>query len=183
MPKALLQRSLGITALSLVVLSVTPRVANAEAGELSLSAGLTAARWADSRGGPAILDSGLALGATWWFTDFWSVALRLRGTSTITGVDAPAPVMNAALEARYVLDALTWVPWACAGAGGGWGDHSGPGGGAAALVHAGVGIDYRPSRRWSVGLSGRYYVALTDLERTSGPMALTVALRLYPEGP
>ncbi|MEE2779738.1 MAG: hypothetical protein VYE15_04380 [Myxococcota bacterium] len=178
-----MQRSLGITALSLMIVGALPSSASAEEGELSLSAGVTAARWSDPRDGSSLLDSGVTLGMTWWFTDFWSGAVRLRGASTVTGEDAPSPIVGGDLEARYVLDALTWVPWACAGVGGSWGDHEGPGGVTAALVHAGLGMDYRPSRSWSVALSARYRVAITDLERTSGPMELTVGFRFYPQGP
>ena len=112
MPKAILQQSLGITLLSLVMLCSALPSASAEEGELSLSAGVTAARWADPRDGASNLDSGLTLGAAWWFTDFWSGAVRLRGAAVVTGDDAPAPVLGADIEARYVLDALTWVPWA-----------------------------------------------------------------------
>jgi len=175
------QRSLIIASLALLVIGATPDIARGEEGEVSVSAGGTVARWASAD--TSTVEGGLALGATWWLTDFWSAGLRLRGVGTLSGPDAPAPAASAHLEARYVLDALTWVPWVCAGAGGSWGGSSGPGGGTAGLVHAGLGLDYRPRRVWSVGIAGRYHLALTDLDQTTGPLELSLILRIYPGDP
>ncbi len=116
------------------------------------------------------------LGGGWrmaW-TDYIELGGELGAGLELTG-DASTPIARVLLEARYLLDALTWVPWLAAGATfttpvdgfdarwGGW---------------AGVGLDYRPRRERSYGIALR---AHRDLASGFALGELAVIVSLYRE--
>jgi hypothetical protein len=164
---------------ALAVLGAAP-TARAERGELQLAPTLGVATW-DTRlpaGGSVsrlAVVGGLELGYA--VSDFWQIALTTRGGPALLGDPRVELGFLASLEMRYVIDAVTWVPYLCGGAGVlvrslGPDAYAGGQGPAADLVlHLGLGVDYRPARAFSIGAAIRYHLAVTDLVRTSvGPL-------------
>lgn len=118
--------------------------------------------------------------------DFWELGGFASAGVGVGGGLRPEGLAQLAFEARYVIDALTWVPYLCAGVGGllrsdGPGAYDGLAAGPAIdlTAHAGFGVEYRPSRDWSVGAVARYHFALTDLARTIGPIDFVISVSFY----
>ena len=118
-------------------------------------------------------------------SDFWEIGGELQAGVGLGGGLAVEAVSHLLLDVRLTLDALTWVPYLCAG-GGALFRSDGPaayvgGSGPAfdATLHIGVGVDYRPRREWSVGLVYRQHFVLSDLANNTGPMDITVMASFY----
>lgn len=176
----------GLGAALLALLAVTP--ARAEEGELALTLGVGA--WIESAtvGDLEIASvAPVALAALrYGLSDFWQLGGSLSAGVSLSGDHDPAFVGTAHLEAYYFLDVVTWVLYAVAGAGVLVreahpdvlaGTSSGPGADLSLL--AGLGLDYRSAREWSLGLTIRYHVIVTDLERTSPSLAATLGWTAY----
>jgi hypothetical protein len=87
--------------------------------------------------------------------------------------------MTLQLEGRFVIDALTWVPYLAFG-GGAWARHeANEGWRVDGSIYGGFGIDYRPARAWSVGFLARGHVLLTDLQRSTGPFDAQILVSIY----
>jgi len=135
--------------------------------------------------GLSIHAPGVALGGWYGLDDYWQLGGGLQAGIGIPVADEGAApdagfVGAVTAEARYVLDIVEWVPHLGAAVGALW---NGVGDGAVDLiVGAGLGIDYRPARDWSVGLVGRFDLALTDLDGVSATyhVALVYSLHLSP---
>ncbi|MFO0751031.1 MAG: hypothetical protein U1F43_35960 [Myxococcota bacterium] len=105
---------------------------------------------------------GIAAGLWYGVDDYWQL-----GASAQLGVGLPSPgdpgfLGSVALEARYVLDIVEWVPHVTAAVGAlfdGVGD-----GRVDVLAGIGGGLDYRPERDWGFGIDLRYDFILTDLD-------------------
>lgn len=82
------------------------------------------------------------------FTDFWALGVGLHDRFRWNAL--PAGRQAATLDARFVIDALQWIPSIGFGIGGAIGHDIAP-----TLVpwaHFDVGADYRPTRKWGVGV-------------------------------
>lgn len=110
---------------------------------------------------------GVFVGAWYGVDDYWQLGAALDaglGLPVVSdGGPTPDPAFLGAarVEARYVLDIVEWVPHLSASVGALF-DDVGDGARVDLIVGAGLGIDYRPARDWSVGLLGRFDAALTD---------------------
>ncbi|MGM0574322.1 MAG: hypothetical protein ACQEXJ_01125 [Myxococcota bacterium] len=170
----------------LALLAVSPPAA-AEKGELTWMTGvgqltLVTEDLPDTVTRHATLVHG---GARYAVTDFIQVGGLLRaGVGYGEGLD-PEPVGQGLVEARYLIDALTWVPFLAAGFGGlyrGDGPDAYAGGEGPTwdvTAHGGIGVDWRPERRWSLGVVARYHVSLTELGEALGPFDVAVTFALY----
>ncbi len=175
-----------MVAVALVALGPSP--AHAEEGELAWSVGGGLHSTVTLSGGGSTgrfypLATG---GVRYSLSDFWELGGFLSGGVGLGGGVRAEGMAHLAAEVRYVIDALQWVPYLCAGAGvllrtDGPDVLTGVGSGPAvdATVHVGVGVEYRPSRDWSVGGVVRYHVALSDLSRTVGPIDVAITVSFY----
>lgn len=132
-------RKLAIAALTVAALGLAAP-AWATQGEHEFSVG---AAGGDVNGPWAGLD------ARWLYdlTDFWAIGAGFHQRMLWNAL--PAGREAAAFEARFVLDALQWIPSIGAGIGGSVGQNDG-----ATLMpwaHLDAGVDYRPARKWSIG--------------------------------
>ncbi len=171
---------------AMLVASPLPR-AHAEEGETTWSFGLAGLAWVTDVADEDLTRQAPLLHVGWRYalTDFWQLGAAARGGVAFGGDPDLEGVAQAFGEARYILDALEWVPFLAAGVGGllrtsGPDAYAGGDGPALDLsVHAGLGFDYRPSRDWSVGLVGRYFALLTDLDDTTGPFDITLTYSVF----
>jgi len=124
---------------------------------------------------------------SYFFDEYWGISAAVRGGGALAG-DAPEGIVHGLVEARYVIESMTWAPWLAIGIGALYrtrGTEAYKGNEAAAgrvdlTVHAGGGLDYRPSRDWSVGLVVRYNLTLTDdLARFVGPIEIALHASYY----
>ncbi len=124
---------------------------------------------------------------TWSITEYWELSASIRGGGALAG-DQPEGIVHAILDCRYVIDALTWVPWLTMGVGAlyrtrGTAAYLGDESAAGALdmtAHAGLGVDYRPESNWSIGAVVRYNFAITDdISRVVGPIELSLSASYY----
>ncbi|MCB9788135.1 MAG: hypothetical protein H6744_15745 [Deltaproteobacteria bacterium] len=118
-------------------------------------------------------------------TDFVELGGLLRvGVGLGDGRD-PELVGALLAEARYAIDALTWVPWFGGGLGllvrgqGPKGYFSGGGPSFDPTAHLGVGVDWRPSRRVALGAAFRFHLSLTELGQSLGPFDATLSCTFY----
>ncbi len=173
-----------------------PRAARADQGELALSLGLTtlqvsASGLSDGAGADDLSAGRLGFlahaGLTYSLTDYWQVAGLVEGGAGLLGGPDPEGLFQVLVDGRFVLDALTWVPYLTAGGGllvrtlgpDAYYDQGAPRPRLDATIHVGLGVDYRPRRDWALGAVARYHVVLTDLARTTGPVALTLTGSLF----
>ncbi|HEY3821989.1 MAG TPA: outer membrane beta-barrel protein [Polyangiaceae bacterium] len=94
----------------------------------------------------------------------WSlVALNQTLTDPTTPHTHPTNMTNADVGVAYVLDVLQWVPWGALEAGG-YALQGGTLDGVKILpgVAIAVGVDYRLSRSWSIGIEAREHLLFTD---------------------
>ncbi|MCA9516335.1 MAG: porin family protein [Myxococcales bacterium] len=175
-----------LTALLAVAGAASP--AHAEEDELALTLG--AGAWIESA---TVGDAEIAsvapialVGLRYGLSDFWQLGGSVTAGVSLSGDHDPAFVGTAHLEAYYFLDVVTWVLYGMAGAGVLVrdahpdvlaGTASGPGFDLSVL--AGLGLDYRPARDWSLGLAIRYHVVVTDLDRTSPTLSATLGWTAY----
>ena len=119
-----------------------PVVAEASAGETEWRAGLGAS--------PASRAAvGVELGWLHNLTDFWSLGVNLRDRRLVAALPDGRVAVTA--DARFVVDALTWIPAVDLGFGGALAN-GGTTGAMQAFVHADVSLGYRPARNWGVSL-------------------------------
>ena len=167
--------------LLLWLIGVAP-AAHAEAEETVLWTGMQGVNWsrAEASSTPSSGAMAGAVGARYGLDDFWELAAQLGAGATVIGADRGALFGVAFLEARYTIDALTWVPWVCAGGGTIVRDAlDGDSLRADVTGHLGVGTDYRPAREWGLSFAMRAHVPFTDPGRSSGPVELTAAYAWY----
>jgi hypothetical protein len=171
------------------LLLAVPAGAGADEGELRVSVGagvllpVTALDAETSLTRPTpILD----VAAVYAITDFWQIGLALRGGVALGGGRDPEGVGHVLLDGRFVIDALTWVPWLTFGAGllvrqDGTDAYLGSGSGPDVdpTAHVGLGVDWRPARQWSLGAVARYHLVLTELDVTTGPVEISLFGSLY----
>ncbi|MCC6623271.1 MAG: hypothetical protein IT385_18575 [Deltaproteobacteria bacterium] len=137
----------------------------------------------DSDPALAIHAPGVSFGAWYGIDDYWQLGGGGHaglGIPVATEGAAPDPAFVGSLgaEVRYVLDIVEWVPHLAVAIGGMW-NGVGELGAFDLIVGGGLGIDYRPAREWSVGLSGRYDVALTDLDGISATFHVALVYSLH----
>ncbi len=124
----------------------------------------------------------IEVSAIYSLTDFWQIGLTTSWGPTFGHSEGMSHALNMNLEGRFILDALTWVPYLSFGSGG-WARETFEEGSRQwrfdASVFGGFGVDYRPQRDWSVGLLARGHVMVTDLERTVGPFDAQLLLSIY----
>jgi hypothetical protein len=168
--------------ISLLGVALTSSEARGESGETVVFGGIQSLQWSQVDTDPAssTMALGGTVGARHGLDDFWEIALQIGGGAALSDPEARHPVGTLHLEARYIIDALTWVPWISAGAGAltrfGGGDIDAR---TDVTAHLGVGLDYRPRREWGLSAAFRMHQAVTDLEATSGPMETTIAAAWY----
>ncbi len=128
-----------LAAVAAAVLTCAP-AAFATQGEQELSLGAAAGA-----------SGGLWAGADarWLYdlTDFWALGAGLHDRFQWSAL--PAGRQAATLEARFVVDALQWVPSIGGGIGAAIGHDIAPT--FVPWAHADFGADYRPNRNWGVG--------------------------------
>lgn len=90
------------------------------------------------------------LDARWLYdlTDFWAIGAGIHDRFLWSAL--PAGRQAATFEARFVVDALQWIPSIGGGIGGAVGHHLAPT--FVPWAHVDVGADYRPTRKWGVGV-------------------------------
>jgi hypothetical protein len=172
-----------LTRISLLILLVgSASVAKAEAEETVLWGGIQSVNWtrveASANASSAALTG--VIGARYGIDDFWELAAQLGGGANVTESNHGAPFGLVSLEARYIIDALTWVPWVSGGVGAivrGEADDSLAR--TDMTAHMGAGADYRPEREWGLSFSARLHTPFTDAERSYGPLELTLAYAWY----
>ncbi len=118
------------------------------------------------------------LGVSYALTDYWQLGLAVTSGAEVLAPDSPHGLAHVLLDGRFVLDALTWVPFLTFGVGALFREAD-IGHETDMTAHLGLGVDYRPSRRWSFGLIIRYHFTLTDFTRTVGPVEISFGARLY----
>ncbi len=114
--------------------------------------------------------------------DFWQL-----GGSLDVGVSSPHAATASTLlaEIHYVIDILTWVPFVSIGCGAKIRESvptstDAPTETALDLVLAfGAGLEYRPSRDYALGISGRYELLPTDVDRTDFAFQTGLNLTLF----
>jgi hypothetical protein len=165
----------GVIALLLACFAPVPN-AMAERGEVTVA--MNASAWLTTT------DSGERYGPVggfdihWAPHDSWQVGGIVRGGGLCPIGERCHGIGQASIEGRFVFDALTWVPWIAIGTGvlvraDKAASHVNP------LVHAGLGVDWRPSREWSVGGAVRYHLQVLDLSQTIGPIELAFSAAFY----
>ena len=183
----LLPRHALILAVCLGSMLVAPNQAFAEEGEHALSAGasLMVLTHPSDAGGMLRFAPGAGIGYRYAIDDFWELGASLTLGGSL-GADKPEAFIGHALfESRYVIDALTWVPYLCFGLGalvrgGGprlW--ESGMSPSVDLTGHAGLGVEWRPARSWSIGLEAKYVVVLSDISQTTGPVQVRASASWY----
>ena len=138
---------------------------------------------------------GATFGGWYGLDDFWQLGGAVHAGVAFPIGDAaatlePAPLAAATVEVRYVLDIVEWVPhvdlaagvmWS--GSGRGQPASAGPSGSSDgafdAIVGVGLGLDYRPARDWSLGLTGRYDFVLSDWDGVSAAYLVTLVYSFY----
>lgn len=113
-------------------------------GEKELSLGATGG----SIVSPALGWAGLEARGLYDLSDFWAIGAAFHNRFVLA--EAPVGVETVSFEARYVLDALQWIPSISAGFGGGIIHSSNSGGVWWSSIM--LGLDYRPTRTWGVGM-------------------------------
>jgi len=162
---------------SLLCTLVQVGVARADQGEWQFGAGGGAYMGAATDDGGRVAPIG-ALSVTYALTDYWQLGLGVVAGAEVLAPTGPHGLAHVLLDGRFVLDAMTWVPYFTFGVG--------------ALIrddpldqrtdmtaHVGLGVDYRPSRQWSAGLIARYHFVLTDFAATVGPVEISLGVRFY----
>ena len=145
----------------------------ASQGEHALSATASyAGIYADSEGDDDLHGLGLTLGYRYGVSDFFTFVCDISYLPLPwTGGDvAHMGMLRAGMT--YTIDALEWVPWLGLQAGlfvGSHGETFDQG------LAAGLGLDYRPRRNWSVGVEAWYHAMFDRFENF--PAMLTVGLR------
>ena len=176
-----------IVAACLSILLLGPPKASAEEGEHAFSAGVALLTMTH----PAELGPELRLapvgevGYRYAIDDFWELGAKLSLGVSLGGRQPEAMVGHGFFESRYVIDALTWVPYLCFGVGalvrqGGprvWAGSSGPS--VDISAHAGLGVEWRPARAWSLGVEAKYVIAFSDIKATTGPIQLGFSASFY----
>ena len=166
----------------LILLLGSTSVAHAEEDETVLWTGLQSVGWARLQPPPSsnTMAMSAAFGARYGIDDFWEVAAQLSGGASLSESNRGAGFGTLILETRYTIDALTWVPWVCAGVGAlGRDGVNEEDMRLDVTAHFGVGAEYRPARDWGLSFSARAHSPLTDPERSSGPVEFTVAYAWY----
>ncbi|MEZ4266256.1 MAG: hypothetical protein R3F39_07745 [Myxococcota bacterium] len=118
-------------------------------------------------------------------TDFVEVGGLLRvGVGLGGGVD-PELIGALLAEARYTIDALTWVPWFGGGLGllvrseGPRGYFKDDGPSFDPTAHLGVGLDWRATRRFALGAAFRFHLSLTELGDSLGPFDVSLTFTFF----
>jgi hypothetical protein len=159
--------------------------ADAEAGEWGLSLGPSVLGASET--GP---DSDTALRLFWGLQgrirygldDFWQL-----GGSVDIGVSSPHAATGSTVlaEIHYVIDIVTWVPYVSFAVGGRLREAI-PTGVVEATETAfdlilafGAGLEYRPARDYALGVSGRYELLPTDIDRTDFAFQTGLNLTLF----
>ena len=178
---------MGATLFVVLALCFTATSVHAEQGEHALSVGISWLTLTHPDAGEASFRMGGAadLGYRYALDDFWEIG----GVITL-GVDAGGDpkagfIGHALFETRYVIDALTWVPYLCAGVGAlarTSSPHTWVEGSHVSVdlsAHAGLGVEWRPARSWSLGIVGRYHLVPTDFSATKGPIQLSFLINWF----
>jgi hypothetical protein len=178
-PLSLRRITLGLVTLGLTTLALAPW-ARAEQGEVAVT--ITTAGWLTATEGDGGYGPVGGVDVHWSAHDDWQVGGLVRGGVLCTIVSPCEGVGQVSVEARFIFDALTWVPWLALGGGIFFGKaesldgtdvHTTP------LFHAGVGVDWRPAREWSIGGAVRYHLQVMALQETIGPMELGFTASFY----
>ena len=144
-----------LLALSVAALLAVAAPALATEGEHEISVGIAGGAVSGPYGG---------LDARWLYdlTDFWAIGAGVHDRFRWSAL--PAGRQAATFEARFVLDALQWIPSVGAGIGGAIGHDLAPT--FVPWAHLDACLDYRPARNWGIGArfgaegqidGGRYY--------------------------
>ena len=149
----------------------------ADKGEWELAVGLGTHLGSDVTEGMTVAPTA-QVGVTASLTDYWQLGLGFIGGAEVLAPNSPMGQTHVILDARFVLDALQWVPYVTFGVGA-LIRESEPDWRTDLTGHIGLGVTYRPSRKWGVGIIARYHIALTDLDRTTGPVELSFAGHFY----
>lgn len=157
--------------------------ARAESGEWTLWGGL-GGQWSQVGNAAGDVDDrwvlpSLEIGAVLALDDYWQIGVSCSAGPSFLGDASPEPAERFGVEARFIIDALTWVPYLSAGV--------------AAVVHhqevgaarldgalfGGFGMDYRPQRAWSLGGFGRAWATVTGPSHTSLTLDFQVVFSFY----
>ena len=159
----------------------------ANAGEWKLNVGLGVANTSSSTTGSeesiyTVTAPTVEVGGVLSLTDFWQIGVAANWGPTFGDPHGTTHTLNVNLEGRFILDALTWVPYLAFGVGG-WNREIGNSGTREgrldASVFGGFGIDYRPQRDWSIGFLARGHVLVTDIDATIGPFDAQILGSFY----
>lgn len=142
-------------ALALALTTLTP-AAVAGQGEHLLSLRGDYA-FAESHGG------GVDLGWMWGIDDFWNLTADVGWVYLPLEPEVPQHVLNVSTGTVYHLDAFQWIPYLAVDLGlyVGLPQDTDVEPGVAFGFGFGGGVDYRPARRWAIGVFVRYHLIVT----------------------
>ncbi len=149
----------------------------ADKGEWELAAGV-GAHWSSDANSGSSLAPAAHVSVTAALTDYWQLGIGFIGGADVMASEGARGYTHVLLDARFVLDALKWVPYVTFGVGA-LVRESSPEWRNDLTAHVGLGVTYRPSRKWGLGVIARYHMALTDLERTTGPVEFSFSGHFY----
>ena len=99
-------------------------------------------------------------------TDFWAIGAGLHNRNWLRDGHYGSSG-SATFDARFVLDALQWIPSIGAGIGAGVAGGAGYVDISVPWAHVDLGVDYRPTRKWGLGLRVGMEGALIDTKSYS----------------
>ncbi len=151
-------RQIGALLAGLIVVSTAP-AAQAGGSEHQLN---VMAHWS---GGDAH-GAGGGLGYSWGVDDWWNLTVEVDWATLLPPEGSVRQLGNISAGTTYNIDFFEWVPYLRLTVGGFLGLSDGESVGAFA-ISVGGGVDYRPARRWAIGLWGVFHgVVVGDLEHT-----------------
>ncbi len=163
---------IAIACLSVSALGAIASRAHAEDDEWALSIGPSYRGLSEAWGDTELLRSapGALARLRYGVGDFFQIGASIEANVALpTDASALGPVGAVFLEAHYVIDIVTWVPFVSAGLGAlvrtQVPDESPDGTRVDLALMVGGGIEYRPERDWAFGFTGHYEFVVTDFDR------------------
>lgn len=165
----------------------SPQGESADEFSISLATYFTAHNGADAVVEATSVHLLVGVSGAYSFDAYWAFAGSLRaGVGDFSGT--MSAVVHGLVEARYVIDRMTWRPWLAIGVGALY-RSSLPQTGSRpknlghkvdATVHAAGGVDYQLSAQWSLGALLRYNVIVTEpWGRSVGPFDISAQARFH----
>lgn len=152
--------NLAPTALLAGLLFLAPTAAHAGGDEHQLNVTL---HWT----GASAHGVGGGLGYAWGIDDWWNLTVEVDWASLFPSESSVRHIGHVSAGTTYNIDAFQWVPYLRLTIGGFLGAGGGVDPAGAFGITVGGGVDYRPARRWAIGVWGAYHIIVVgDVEST-----------------